>query len=70
MRKEAGVSKSDILMLQMPPVKTIEDRTKSAIRDINAKFPGRTVHLMGHSMVCSLPFSGRWYGELAFRRAA
>ncbi len=55
LRKEAGVPKSDILMLQMPPVKTIEDRTKSAIRDINAKFPGKTVHLMGHSMVCSLP---------------
>ena len=56
LHQEAGVPKSDILTIQMPPLESIEGRTNSAIRDITAKFPGRTVHLFGHSMVCSLPF--------------
>ncbi len=56
LREEAGVPKSDILKVQIPPLKTIEERTKSAIRDITAKFPGKTVHLIAHSMVCSFPF--------------
>src|SRR6266403_6022533 len=56
LRKEVGVPKSDILTLQMPLFGSIEQRTKSAIRDITATFPGRTVHLIAHSMVRSLPF--------------
>ncbi len=56
LHKEAGVPKSDILKLQMPPLKSIEERTNSAIRDITAKFSSRTVHLIAHSMVCSLTF--------------
>ncbi len=56
LHKEADVPKSDILMLQMPLTGSIEERTRTAIRDITAKFPGRTVHLIAHSMVRSLPF--------------
>ena len=55
LRKEAGIPKSEILTVQMPPLKTIEERTNSAIRDITAKFPGKTVHLIAHSMVRSPP---------------
>ncbi|KIL62021.1 hypothetical protein M378DRAFT_807333 [Amanita muscaria Koide BX008] len=50
LREEAGVPRSDILTVQIPPLNTIEERTKSAIRDITAKFPGKTVHLIAHSM--------------------
>lgn len=64
LRKEAGVPKSDILMVQMPPLKTIEERTNSAIRDITAKFPGKAVHLIAHSMVYSTYISSRQYNEL------
>ncbi len=56
LHEEAGMPKSDILTLQMPPLNTIEERTDSAIRDITAKFPGRTVHLIAHSLVRSLTF--------------
>jgi pimeloyl-ACP methyl ester carboxylesterase len=51
LREEAGVPKSDILTLQMPPLESIQERTRSAIRDITAKFAGRNVHLIAHSMV-------------------
>lgn len=50
LREEAGVPRSDILTVQIPPLNTIEERTKSAIRDITAKFSGKTVHLIAHSM--------------------
>lgn len=56
LREEAGVPKSDILTVQIPPFDTIEQHTKSAIRDITAKFPGKTVHLITHSMVLSIHF--------------
>ena len=52
LREEAGIPKSDILTVQIPPLNTIEERTKSAIRDITAKFPDKSVHLIAHSMVC------------------
>jgi len=52
LREEAGVPKADMLTVQIPPLNTIEERTKSAIRDITAKFHGKTVHLIAHSMVC------------------
>jgi len=57
--EEAGVPKSDILTVQIPPLKTIEERTNSAIKAITAKFSGKSVHLIAHSMVCSFfQFSG------------
>ena len=56
LHEEAGVQESDILMLQMPLFRHIEERTKSAIHKINEKLPGRIVHLIAHSMVRSLPF--------------
>jgi len=54
--EEAGVPKSDILTVQIPPLKSIEERTKSAVSAITAKFSGKSVHLIAHSMVCSFQF--------------
>jgi triacylglycerol lipase len=50
LREEAGVPKSDILTVQIPPLASIEERTKSAISAISAKFSGKSVHLIAHSM--------------------
>jgi len=35
----------------IPPLGSIEERSASLIRQISAKYPGKTVHLFGHSMV-------------------
>src|SRR5260221_3573421 len=64
LREEAGVPKSDILMVQIPPLNTIEERTKSAIREITAKFHGKTLHLIAHSMVCLIFVSNCQSGGL------
>ncbi|KIJ12476.1 hypothetical protein PAXINDRAFT_181583 [Paxillus involutus ATCC 200175] len=50
LREVAGVPKADILTLQIPPLGTLAKRTDSAISAITAKFPGKTVHLIAHSM--------------------
>lgn len=56
LHEEAGVPKSDILLLQVPPLESIRDRTDSAIRQITSKFAGEDVHLIAHSLVCLLTF--------------
>lgn len=69
LREEAGVPKSDILTVQIPPLNTIEERTKSAVREITAKFHGKTVHLIAHSMVCLILMSSCQCDGLKFHRA-
>jgi hypothetical protein len=41
----------DFYTPQMPPYGSIEERSEILIRLIAKKYPGRTVHLFGHSMV-------------------
>ena len=48
--------KSAILTVQVPLLRTIEERKNSAICKITAKLYCKTIHLIAHSMACPLSF--------------
>jgi len=50
------VPKSAILTVQVPLLRTIEERKNSAICKITAKLYCKTIHLIAHSMACPLSF--------------
>jgi pimeloyl-ACP methyl ester carboxylesterase len=63
---------------QIPPWGDIEERSQSLIRQIAARYPGKTVHLFGHSMVGRLglsvaiahPAPSNWQGGINARDIA